>query len=427
MQVSSWDIPRSPTSAFAPGSGRSRFHATARIGAAVLSALGLTVASMVSGSLPIAGAAVAGDLDPTFSTDGKVVTPTTGVGMAVVKQPDGKLVVVGGTDDAGIAPAGVSQVIRYNTDGTLDSTFAAGGILTSGTGSAAAVALQANLKIVIAGTSGADVAVSRINDNGSLDSAFGNAGQVLLNLTFGSFTIASATGVAVDSNGKIVVVGTIVNSSELDDFLVIRFNTNGTLDATFNSAGLVPGVVTTSVQSQEQDFAAGVAIQADNRIVVSGSTKSGQFALVRYTTTGALDATFGNGGIVLANPKVAEGAAVTVQPDGKLVVVGSQSVTNAASTNCIDSLGHFCEYSDLYIARYLSTGQLDPAFGVAGARTVAINPRGNDDFAAGVALQADGKVIVVGLTERSIHTYSNGGNDESFSREHRLRRRPADG
>lgn len=362
-----------------------------------------------------------GDLDGGFGTGGKVTTDvgSNDAGNAVVVQTDGKIV-VGGTDGANFV------VIRYNNDGTLDTTFGGTGKVTTDFGDTDRIhglAIDANSKIVAAGATGNDLALARYNSNGQLDTTFGAAGQVAtdFNLPGTSFTNAEGQAVAIAADGKIIVAGYVRNGSEFNDFLLVRYNSDGTLDTTFNSTGALPGIVTTAVQQQEEDQAYAVAIQTNGKLVVVGDTKGtpGIFAMVRYNSNGSIDTGFGTGGagiVFAANNKVATGHAIALQSDGKIVVAGAKSIEDLNGSNCTDSFAHYCAYLDFWVARYSSDGLADSTFGTNGEMTTNINARGNDDQGRAVVIQADSKIVVAGHADISTHTFINNGQDEIINR-----------
>lgn len=404
------------------------------------------VAPSVFAADALPGAAdVDGDLDSSFGTGGKVTTDigSDDEGNAVVIQADGK-VVVGGTDGANFV------ITRYKTNGELHTTFNADGKVTTNFRNTAGgnkdsndrihgLAIDANGFIVAAGTSGNDLALARYDSNGELDTTFnptGDNGDLEIgkpgivttdfNKPGTSFTNAEGQAVAIDPNGKIVIVGYVQNGSEKNDFLVARYNTDdgddsGKLDTDFNSGGSIPGVATTSVQQEEDDQAYAVAVQPNGKIVVVGDTKGapGIFVMLRYNSNGSIDTGFGTNGIAYAaSQQVSTGRAIALQSDGKIVVAGAKYVngcqTDPQSQNCIDSNGKFYEYLDFWVARFNSDGEKDNSFGTAGEMATNINSRGNDDQGRGVAIQPDGKIIVAGHADVSIHTFS--GEDEFFSR-----------
>ncbi len=275
------------------------------------------------------------------------------------------------------------------TAGDLDTTFGSGGVvLTSfpsssnkvkGTsGNAFAVQTQADGKIVAAGWGNGNFAVSRYNANGSLDSTFGSGGKVVT--TFVQQLNASAFDLAIQQDGKIVVVGnTLVSSgSSYGIFAVARYNTNGTLDTSFGSSH--NGLVTTRILGS--DTAKAVVIQSDGKILVAGSAaragSSNSDALVRYNASGTLDTSFGQGGIITqafvpgASQMFIDVALESVNGNTEIIAAGPVS----GSTTSV-------------IARYGLNGSLDTSFGTGGSVILG--------FTAGLlAVQPDGKIVDAG-------------------------------
>src|SRR6185295_12934247 len=190
-----------------------------------------------------------GSLDTSFSGDGKQTTDFGGLDGAsgVALQGDGKIVAVGTADESGVAQMALTKMAlaRYNTDGSLDTSFSADGkqATTFGGGDAAVgVALQTDGKIVTVGTTEFGVssfsaqsgfALARYNTDGSLDTSFSGDGKQTTD--FGPFDAAS--DVAIQTNGKIVVVGIRSDGMGNDDFALARYNPNGSLDTTFSGDG----------------------------------------------------------------------------------------------------------------------------------------------------------------------------------------------
>jgi uncharacterized delta-60 repeat protein len=377
----------------------------------------------------------AGALDPGFGTGGQVLTPIGGnaSASALAVQPDGKTIVVGTTDAGG---GGLNFALaRYNADGTLDTSFSFDGIVATdfaGTNEIAnAVALQPDGKIVVAGfTESAsvvndDVAVARYNPDGTLDNGFGTNGKVTTDFAGRN---DEAFGVAVQADGKIVVVG----GADLpapggtgavdEDFAVARYNPDGTLDPGFGTGGKV-----TTDFGSPFDQAFGVAIQADGKIVAAGSDL-GDFALARYNPDGSADGTFGTGGKVTTDfgGQVEQAFAVAIQADGKIVAAGTAAggfalarynpdgsldsdfdadgkiTTNLGGTGAAHSvaiqpngkiIAGGSVGDDFALARYIPDGSLDPSFGTGGEVTTNL---GNTDSIAGLAVQADGKIVAAG-------------------------------
>ncbi|MBV9211216.1 MAG: VCBS repeat-containing protein, partial [Acidobacteria bacterium] len=420
---------------------------------------GLLAALLICASLPHKALAANVLLDYTFGTSGSVKTDLTGLSDFIrdmALQPDGKIVAVGGA--YGGNRVGVA---RYNPNGSLDASFGTGGIVTTAIpgqfsfGSAEAVALQADGKIVVAGYSGSSVTSTgynylliRYNTNGSLDSSFGTNGIVTTDFnnnadyaqdvfiqpdgkiiavgrsyfinneqyfdfslarynTDGSLDTSFGTGGkatanfnygdegfcgALLPNGKILVGGLSRNVGTLDDVAVVRFNSDGSLDTSFGTSGR-----TTVEFFSSYDIATDLAVQADGKIVVVGSTWSNEsfyrMTVARFNADGSLDTSFGTGGkqmIVFLTGYNAQANAVAIQPDGKIVIAGYASVPNPFST----SGG---TYDDVAVARLNTDGSLDASFNGDGKFHTRLQPGDTQDRAYALLLLADGKILVGGV------------------------------
>ncbi|MBK8465325.1 MAG: hypothetical protein IPL32_05795 [Chloracidobacterium sp.] len=317
-----------------------------------------------------------GMLDTTFNGTGKVTTPIGGNDSAfsVAIQPDGKIVA------AGYSLIGANYefaVVRYNTNGTLDTTFNGTGKVTTPIGIedyALSVAIQSDGKIVMAGGSfngsDYDFAVVRYNTNGTLDTTFNGTGKV----TTGIAIDDDAWAVAIQQDGKIVAVGSGIDGSR-SYFALARYNTNGTLDTSFNGTGKILTPV-----SSFDDYGYSVAIQSDGKIVAAGDSDF-NLAVVRYNTNGALDASFnGTGTVVTSIGNAANANSVAIQSDGRLVAAGY-------SLNDLDY--------DFAIVRYNTNGTLDTSFNGTGMVTT---PIGFDDGSTSVAIQSDGRIVAAGVS-----------------------------
>ena len=337
--------------------------------------------------------AAEGDLDTTFDGDGIVTTAFVDSALAydVVIQADGKIVVAGET----LADNDKFALARYNSDGSLDTTFDGDGRVTTDIcefhDGAHGVAIQADGKIVAAGTSCEKFALARYNSDGSLDTTFDGDGFVTTVLT--GATAAALFDLAIQSDGKIVGVGLRCSGAgcleeegviDAADIALARYNSNGSLDTTFGG----DGIVTTDFVSGSSDGAHDVAIQADGKIVVAGGS-DGKFALARYNVDGTLDTTFDGDGLVTTAPPGATDAMLSglaIQSDGKIVGVGS--ICEGACTEIDHGVGKFA------LARYNSDGTLDTTFGGDGIVTAAI---GDEAEGNAVAIQSDGKIVAVGI------------------------------
>ena len=329
-----------------------------------------------------------GNLDVTFDGDGKVLTEFFGNSdriLSVTLQGDAVLAVGYAMHCYGADLA----VARYNVNGSLDTTFDGDGKVTTDFGgydAANSVAVQADGQVVVAGDSGEDpsnegIALARYNTNGSLDGTFDGDGKVLTDN--GGYHL----GYSVAAEGGKIFVAGWSNNSRNHDFALVRFENNGSLDTGFAANGMA-----TADFSAGDDMAVAMAVQTDNKIVLAGRTLQGSnsdFALARYCPDGKLDdgvncgtSGFGVGGMTVTDFGANDyGQSLLIQADGKIVVTGYTSS---------------CPSSDFAIARYNPNGSLDTSFNGDGKATVDFT--GQWDEAHDVARQPDGKLIVVGMS-----------------------------
>ncbi|WP_374073585.1 delta-60 repeat domain-containing protein [Bdellovibrio bacteriovorus] len=308
-------------------------------------------------------------------------------------QSDGKYVVVGQTDGGGTNDF---AIVRYNADGSLDTSFNSTGKVAMEFGSyssdgANAVAIQTDGKILVAGYSevtSSDFAIARYNSDGSLDTSFNSNGKVVTDIGSNSYDVAY--GIAIQGDGKIIVIGHS-NASGSDDFVIVRYNTDGSLDASFNSTGKV----TTDIGTGTVDYAFSMAVQSDGKIILVGDTSASgsiNFAVVRYNTDGSLDTSFNSTGKVITD--ISSGSYdvahdVTLQGDGKIIVAGYSNISSNR---------------DFTVVRYNTDGSLDTSFNSTGKVTTDIGST-STDYGNAISLQSDGKIIVVG------HSNAVGSND----------------
>jgi uncharacterized delta-60 repeat protein len=322
---------------------------------------------------------------------------TNSVAHAVAIQADGKIVAGGlGGYTSGFALA------RYNANGGLDTTFGSNGngLVTFDFGGYSSeldgLAIQGNGKIVVAGwatTSYFDthpkVVVARLNPNGSLDTSFGSQGKRII--VIGGVD-DEAHALAIQPDGKIVLAGQATDSAGSIYFTVMRLTNLGSFDVTFgNQGGYIhhfPGAV--------NDAAYAVRLQPDGKIVAAGYTGpvAGIFGVLRLTTSGAPDTTFGNGGFVSTDFAGGDDIVygVGIQTDGKIVAAGEATVS-----------GH----ANFGLARYTASGTLDNSFGTGGKVVTAMGLQNWASIAKGLVIQPNGKLVAAG--------YAYGGGNSTFA------------
>jgi uncharacterized delta-60 repeat protein len=262
-----------------------------------------------------------GSVDPSFNASLSISSCS-----ALALQPDGRIIAVGSVYTNGNSDF---ALVRYNRDGTFDTTFGAGGMvrtdLRSSGDVAHAVALGSDGRIVVAGWTSVgnrvEIAVVRYLPDGRLDPAFGAGG--IATTAIGPAN-ADARTVLIQPDGRIVVAGQAAGNADGTNlnFAVARYTPQGTLDATFGNGG----TVVVDVGAGAPDGAQALVIRVGGRIVAAGDTcdtSPCRFALVRLDPDGTLDATFGNGGIVTTViGRQAHATSALVEPDGQIVAGG---------------------------------------------------------------------------------------------------------
>jgi uncharacterized delta-60 repeat protein len=379
--------------------------------------------------------AQAGSLDPTFGTGGIVTTSFSGFDDAVanvtVIQSDGKILVAGQVPSS--QNFGQVGLARYNTDGSLDSSFGTGGIVsTSQSGAIFGMAVLSDGKIVVGGAGVFTINALRFNSNGTLDTTFGTQGiasvrpfapnafvastggmalqtdgKILvagadalvrftangdLDTSFGSGGVATlvstATAITLLSNGKILVASSFNSLEPALSGTIARYNSNGSLDTTFGLNGQISTVGPASA----------IALLSTGQFIVGGSfptaignppsPNSYGVALTRYNANGSIDTTFGkNGGVVapFAGNTDAVAFAVAIQSNGEIVAAGQ------AGSEAPDGPSSFA------LARFTANGQIDTGFGTNGTVTTTLG--NNTAFVSALAIQSDGKIVAVGNDE----------------------------
>jgi uncharacterized delta-60 repeat protein len=325
------------------------------------------------------GAAIAapGDLDSSFAGDGSRSVDFGDYDRFddVIVQPDQRIVA------AGIGGVGEDfAVARLARDGALDTGFDGDGRALSDFGSndfGYAVALQDDGKVVVAGSTGTsdsgegDIAVLRLNPDGSPDAGFDGDGQATIDL--GGRDVAG--DVLLQPDGKLVLT---VDTTAAADFMVVRLNTDGSPDGGFDGDG------TAAIDFGGTDIATSAALQADGRIVVAGASSAGgdfDFAAARLNEDGSPDESFDEDGQRTISRGGSDSANdLLVQPDGRIVLAGVGGDEN------------------FMVARLDRDGGPDGGFGGDGTSSVDF---GAGDRALGIALQANGKLVVVGSSEEA--------------------------
>ncbi len=297
----------------------------------------LLIAGSSDGSFSMARLNTNGSYDTSFSSDGKLIFSFgAGNGSKINKillQPDGKIVAVGQ------AYSGVDYdfgIVRFNTDGSLDTTFGSTGKTLVNIGPAndfgRNAILQSDGKIVITGysnnASGDSISIVRLNPDGSLDTSFGTNGKIYYNIPSKSYCVAES--IALQTDGKVLIAGHADG-----DFALLRYNSNGTLDTSFGNSGY-----TTTDFGNSQDKSYAIAIQNDNKIILAGhgyeTGNTGLFhaAMARYDANGNLDNTFSTDGkMVLPMAVYNDGIkSMFIQPDDKLLFGAYSQADNSSLT-----------------------------------------------------------------------------------------------
>ncbi len=361
-----------------------------------------------------------GTLDTTFGTDGTVITDF-GFGYnyitAIALQPDGKVIVAGTSYNNQFA------IARYTTNGDLDTTFDGDGKVITSLGSglksyASYVSVQADGKIIVAGLSYTSIApqeyyfsIAKYNTNGSLDTSFDGDGKVNNIFDDAPGTAINLNTIIEQLDGKFLVT-TDTGSVNLE-FELRRYNASGSDDTSFGNNGK------STLFIQDVNRALGIALQQDQKIVVAGYSRSYtsivdgyDFNVVRYSTNGVPDVSFGNNGIIAAKFDSSNDicSKVLIQPDDKIITIGVKKTYQFGTAG----------KELIAISRTNTDGNLDTTFGTNGK---VVSDLGQDYSVINNAIvQQDGKILVSCGTatfgnyyEYSLIRYNNNGSlDTSF-------------
>jgi uncharacterized delta-60 repeat protein len=316
-----------------------------------------------------------GSFDTTFAGDG-IATLNGGVPSllinTVLPEADGTILVGGSAYRPAQSPdyAQSGFIWRMLSDGTFDTSFGTGGMsVTTAVSDVGQLVVQpSDGKIIFVGIGG----VGRLNASGTLDTTFGSSGYLTYPYSFTPYDIA------LQADGKLVVGGVYFRGTN-NDFAVARYTSAGVLDTTFG----VGGWAIVDLQGNH-DYGRAIALQNDGKIVITGETYDGStnysFGAVRFNTDGSLDTAFSGDGVQVIS--VGTGYAyptdVVIQPDGKIVLGGDASVASG----------------DFAMVRLAGDGSLDVSFGAAGIVTTDIGT--SADGIKRVLLPGDGSILAVG-------------------------------
>lgn len=345
--------------------------------------------------------------DTAFGTNGLVTTliGNTGFYSAVAIQGDGKIVATGGAQFLDNRSYDFA-VARYLADGGLDPSFGEAGVATTSFGPGPfqddypqSIVLQPDGRILVGGytetnsvTSTENFALARYNTDGSPDTAFGTGGKVVIDV----HGTPDAPGVvALVPGGKIVIAGGVAETTNVSsrfDVSAVRLNADGSFDTSFADAGVLVTGFGKPFNSPVHD----IKVDGTGRIVLAGVHTDGvtpdDFGVFRVAPSGALDTTFGDGGVVSTDfsSRSDSAGALLMQEDGKLTVAGGSGVGSQSDTYGIA------------LARYLPTGSLDPTFGTAG-RSLLVPPP-NTNFSVSAAIRGECSLITVGVWGYDLNT-----------------------
>ena len=353
---------------------------------------------MIAISFAVVVQTAVGNLDPTFGDSGLLETNLQNhieASSELIIQPDGKIVVAGRITNP-IQSTFDLILARYNPDGSVDPTFGQNGIVTASMNTTAYgqfnLAIQDDEKILAAATLEDSIRILRYQPNGVLDTSFASQGVITSSI---DNQLNSITGIDVQSDGKIVVIGQKISPSyEAIHSAVLRYTSEGLADTSFG----LNGVATQTLANHHINFY-DLAIQTGGEIVVVGESRSntsilsGQMLLLQLNPNGTLDTTFSDDGILTttitySGDTYAIASGVQLQPDGKIIAAGT---TGIYPFNANANMG-------FTLARYQIDGSLDTTFGTSGFVTTTIMQGYN--LGKQPVLQADGKILLMGTTIR---------------------------
>jgi uncharacterized delta-60 repeat protein len=347
------------------------------------------------GLLALTGSTVGAAPDETLLPGQPFTSGITGndTGYVVVEDSEGRFIVGGSMRKPSPSFDTEWALTRFLADGSLDATFGTAGIsttaaITAGTNVIEAMTIDTSDRIIATGRSATgDIVVRRYLPDGTLDTSFGTTGTARTDL--GGTDTGNA--IAVDSQGRVVVTGTVAGSWPDHDVFVVRYTTDGALDTTFNTAGSLQGTVVTDIGlatggSKTHENALSIAIDSADRILVGG-LHAGGWMLLRYTTAGALDTTFDTNGIVLNDVTNREDFInwVDVDSQGRILVTGYVDRQSGSTTGG----------EKFIVGRYLNDGTLDSGYGTSGIASLDIG-NGVREIPIDAMIAPDDGVVILG-------------------------------
>lgn len=342
-----------------------------------------------------------GTLDNSFGENG-IVTATAYINNqvnAVVVQSDGKILIAGQSYVG--SPGGYQTVVmRFSSTGVIDNSFGTNGKVTiTPLQNTNTMALQSDGKIVVAGAMNDNFGMARLNTNGTLDTSFGTNGYVMnmLKDEWGADCMSYIFKITIQSNGKIVGAGFAVSPNTYNDVAVARYNTNGSLDTSFGTAGVFMANL-----GGLSDFGSSVKIQPDGKIVIGAHKEIGLIpgvpeydaAIIRLNVNGTYDNSFGTNGVsyIHLTEEATYVSDIALQDDGKIVVAGQYVIYTASQF-------------DFFVARLNADGSTDTSFGTGGHKIY--NPYNTNDDIKSVLIQNDGKIVVSGHVKNPTSSKEN--------------------
>ncbi len=344
--------------------------------AQILKILALSLASFFVFLLFSTNSAYAAfSLDSSFGTGGEVMTSfgnQSGLGKVAI-QPDGKIVVGGFASNGNYRSW---EIVRYNSDGTIDTGFGTNGIVTRDFGFdqvVQSIAIQSDGKIVVGGSDAAGSGsriwtIGRYTTEGSLDTSF-NGG--IISNPIGDDIFEILTDLKIQPDGRIVAVGYLrKNGSDTEYITLVRYNQDGTVDSNFGTNGVT---ATNFGPTFERGYR---VVFQDNNLIVFGDYSPQGIFLLRYSPNGTLDSSFGSNGVVTDTAGWG-GRDIAIDNEDRIIVTGGGNSPN-----------------DTYVIRYDKDGKRDTSFGTNGVYVNSFSSQ--DDSSSSLVLQLDGKIILGG-------------------------------